>query len=354
MVMPSRIQSPISGLVGMIWPLSNRRFLTRVLAKAIVLNKFARIEKYLNNTYSLSGKFQIISLGDGSLPNEACEVEFSSKRIAIRLGQIDASFSQTFADRLMPLMPLFVLCHVAGATGSTLFSLGDRDYAPGVAYCSNLSNSLLIPDFEYLQSHGYREYERVLKKRARTWSHRKPLAIWRGVTTGMPNGPDWRSLPRVQLCELGALRPNLFDVGITGVVQLEQACDVERELRSKKLMRPYMKRDHWGYFKYHIDIDGNSNAWSGLFTKLMTGSPVLKVASPGGFRQWYYDQLQPFVNYVPVQSDMSDLLEKLLWLHANDDKAHAIGMAGRKLATSLIYESELEKARDAIIARSLS
>ena len=79
---------------------------------------------------------------------------------------------------------------------------------------------------------------------------------------------------------------------------------------------------------------------------------MLKVASISHFRQWYYDRLGPFVNFVPVQSDMSDLTEKLLWLHANDDKAHAIGQAGRALVLSLAYETELAKARDAIISRT--
>jgi hypothetical protein len=336
----------------MIWPFSNQRSSTKILAKAISLKNFARIEEYLNERHRLPGMFHITNLGDGSIPSDACEVEFTSHRIALQLGQLDTNSPGAIADRLVPLIPLFVLCHDAGARGKALFSLGDRDYSPSVAFCSNLPSSLLIPDFEYLQSHAHREYQRVLQRRAKAWSQRKSLAIWRGVTTGVPKGPDWRSLPRVQLCEIGALRPDLFDIGITGVVQLEQAREVESELRSKKLMRPFMKRDYWGDFNYHIDIDGNSNAWSGLFTKLLTGSPVLKVASPDGYRQWYYDQLQPFVNFVPVKSDMSDLLEKLLWLHANDDKAQAIGLAGRSLAKSLGYEGELEKAKDAIIERA--
>lgn len=335
----------------MIWPLSHKRYLTSRLAKAIFLKKSAKIEKYLNQFQDKSGMFHVVTSGAGSIPSDTCEVEFSSAGITLLLGQLEANSPRSTADRLIPLLPLFVHCHVAGARGRTIFSLWDRDYSPSVAFCSNLPSTLLIPDFEYLQSHAYREYERVLQKRVTNWAGRKPLAIWRGVTTGIANGPDWRNLPRVQLCEICARRPDLFDVGITGVVQLEQAREVESELRSKKLMRPFMKRDYWGDFKYHIDIDGNSNAWSGLFTKLMTGSPVLKVASPGKFRQWYYDQLQPFVNFVPVRSDLSDLLEKLLWLHANDDKAQVIGMAGRRLAKSLQFETELGRARDAIVAR---
>ena len=84
--------------------------------------------------------------------------------------------------------------------------------------------------------------------------------------------------------------------------------------------------------------------------EFLTGSPVLKVASPRAFRQWYYDRLKPWINYVPVQSDMSDLVDKINWLRTHDSDAHAIGQAGLELAKSLDYQRELDKARHTIRA----
>ena len=49
------------------------------------------------------------------------------------------------------------------------------------------------------------------------------------------------------------------------------------------------------------------------------GSVGLKVESD--FAQSYYGSLKPFENYVPIKSDFSDLIEKIEWLKANDDKA---------------------------------
>jgi hypothetical protein len=97
-------------------------------------------------------------------------------------------------------------------------------------------------------------------------------------------------------------------------------------------------------YKYQIDIDGNSNAWSALFQKLLSGSAVLKIASPHNFRQWYYDELTPWVNYVPVKADMSDLVEKINWLIDHEDEAMQIGINGRQLASKLTYDEELNKA----------
>jgi spore maturation protein CgeB len=68
------------------------------------------------------------------------------------------------------------------------------------------------------------------------------------------------------------------------------------------------------------------------------------VASPQNFRQWYYDELVPWVNFVPIQADMSDLVDKVDWLLVHDEEARKIGENGAKLARKLSYEQELDKA----------
>ena len=95
-------------------------------------------------------------------------------------------------------------------------------------------------------------------------------------------------------------------------------------------MRAYIPDHTLAFFRYHIDIDGASNAWRSLFLKLLSGSPVVKVESAWGFRQWYYDRLVPWVNYVPVRSDLADFIEAVEWIKAHDDEAQKIGQAGRE------------------------
>jgi hypothetical protein len=76
-----------------------------------------------------------------------------------------------------------------------------------------------------------------------------------------------------------------------------------------------------GIDKYQIDIDGNSSSWPGLFQRLLSGDTVLKVTSNKGWRQWYYDDLLPWENFVPVASDLSDLVEIVDWLVGHDELA---------------------------------
>lgn len=64
--------------------------------------------------------------------------------------------------------------------------------------------------------------------------------------------------------------------------------------------------------RFALDVDGNTNAWANLFQRLLLGCCVIKVASPFGYRQWYYDDLVPWVHYVPVRADMADLVDRRL------------------------------------------
>jgi hypothetical protein len=67
-------------------------------------------------------------------------------------------------------------------------------------------------------------------------------------------------------------------------------------------------------------------------------------------QQWYYDELVPWRNYVPIAPAMSDLLDKVRWLTRNDSAAQRIGQAGLALAERLTYERELGRSEKVITA----
>jgi hypothetical protein len=79
--------------------------------------------------------------------------------------------------------------------------------------------------------------------------------------------------------------------------------------------------------KYLLDVDGN--AWSARFQ----GSPVFKSTI---IPEWWNDRVQPWVHYVPVKLDYTDLYDALTFfagdLEGNggaDDLAQEIAGAGR-------------------------
>src|SRR5438132_13762455 len=84
--------------------------------------------------------------------------------------------------------------------------------------------------------------------------------------------------------------PGLFDVGISDIAQFDDPLIIS-EIKASGLFRGFVPWQEWNRYKYHIDIDGNGNAWSAFFYRLLSGSPVLKVDSSRGKMQWFYDRL---------------------------------------------------------------
>jgi hypothetical protein len=152
--------------------------------------------------------------------------------------------------------------------------------------------------------------------------------------------------PRVRLCEIARDLP-LFDVALSNIVQFTDPA-ITAEIEGSGLLRDHIPVRLFNRYRYHIDIDGNSNSWPGLFQKLLTGGPVLKVASARDYRQWYYDRLVPWENFVPVAADLSDLVENTVWLSQNDARAREIGARGKALAESLDFPGELTRCAPAI------
>ena len=242
--------------------------------------------------------------------------------------------------RIFNIMPLIAAYHRWGApaTGRVAVNLEDFGLTPGLAFCENRPDYFLIPDPDFVSTQGYAVARHVFSTTSVAWEDRARTVFWRGSDFGQ-RVTNWHELPRVRLCHLALQHGPLFDVGITDI----RHGIFGEEIRASGLMRDHVPTANFNRYRAHIDIDGRTNAWSGLFHKLLSGSPVLKIASPAGYRQWYYDRLKPWVNFVPVASEMSDLVEKAKWLQTHDEVARQIGERGRALAMERTYEVELER-----------
>ncbi|MBU2856791.1 hypothetical protein HF289_07825 [Acidithiobacillus ferrooxidans] len=283
---------------------------------------------------------------DLSSPNSYYEGVFSCL-LKVTADGIAASFSKDIsadlaAYRFAPIVPMIQLFfekyyYDKMINKMSVFSFGDqptRDKC--VAFCSN-KNDYLIPDFDFLLSYGY-GYERQFT--IPEWDARSSLAYFRGTDTGCLHYTSIENCQRIKLALLSKKDELYIDAAITGVQG-----DNQNLIAQYKNMGIFAKREPQEKIfehKFNIDVDGNSNSWSGFFKKLLSGSVVLKVESSEGFRQWFYNRLEPFVNYVPIKADLSDLKEKVQFLRNNDLHAREIAINGRELALSIDYQSSLE------------
>ena len=90
-------------------------------------------------------------------------------------------------------------------------------------------------------------------------------------------------------------------------------------------------------FKLIIDIDGFT--YSLRFPELLSsGSAILKIHS---FKDIGSILAKPWVHYIPVKMDLSDLEEKIRWAKENDDDVRRIAKQGVEL--SKVYTEEQYK-----------
>lgn len=274
--------------------------------------------------------------------------------IEVTFGRVE--FSRLASDslsRLLNIVPLLDHFSRNGPfRGSVAFNLGDLGVWPGLAFCDSREVFTLIPDCTFVSTEGYLEYARHFASRATSWSGRSDTVFWRGSSTGAPV-ENIADLPRLKLCMLAVQNPeSRLDFGLSGIVQMnsEQAAS----LNCSGGCKPFEPWQSLDLYKYHVDIDGNTNSWPGLLSKLHSGGLVFKVASPQGYRQWYYHRLRPWVHFVPVKSDLSDLLPLVEYMRANDDFAERIAGQGQKFARSMTLKSELEAASEAVLAHVVS
>ena len=199
----------------------------------------------------------------------------------------------------------------------------------------------LIPDVYFYQSDAYSNWKHLSRTDGKCWSDRRQQIVWRGATTGAHFSPEnMFGNKRIKLVHICAEHPDLFDAKIYKVAsqsigpEVRAAADL---LAAKGMLAKPMLPQAFRDYRYSIDIDGNSNAW-GFFEKLSLGLCVLKVASP--FEQWFYNDLKPWVHYVPVAGDLSDLVEVAREIRANSDAGERIADA----AAAFAYEISVESA----------
>ncbi|TFK42149.1 hypothetical protein BDQ12DRAFT_598807 [Crucibulum laeve] len=212
--------------------------------------------------------------------------------------------------------------------------------------------------------------------------------MWRGSNTGMNHDAStrWRYAQRIQLVrwanqmngteqvlmETGEgvrvgegkvlkkaiVNPAMMDIAFTGT---PLGCDPETCKYLKKIFEWRRSQDpngkEAGNHKYVVDVDGNG--WSSRFKRLITSNSVVFKAT--AYPEWWLDRVQPWVHYVPVQVDYSDLFDAYVFFRGDvygegnhDDLARKIAAAGRNWSkaywrkedmTAYFYRMFLEYAR---------
>lgn len=181
------------------------------------------------------------------------------------------------------------------------------------------------------------------------WENRKECLFWRGSSTGSPpiTEKTWRDNPRVKLAMLARDfgDRSILDIGLSEVVQYSVESDIEI-VKSAGIVLPAVKQIEFMDYKYLLDIDGNANAW-GLLQKFYFGSTIFKI--PSCYEQWFYSELKPWVNYIPVEATTESLVGAVRFARENDANMRSIADAGLEMARKIDYASLVDFTVDSLL-----
>lgn len=125
------------------------------------------------------------------------------------------------------------------------------------------------------------------------------------------------SYNRSRVVTLSLENESLIDARFNHLVQAKEEDDLQ-VFFSTYFGQTLTLEEHIHY-KYQLLIDGNSSAWMRGYWQMFSNCVIFKQESP--YSQWYYNALEPYVHYVPVNYDMSNLVEKVLELQDDDELA---------------------------------
>ncbi len=229
-----------------------------------------------------------------------------------------------------------------------------EDY-PWLSFSSRYPDSVLIPDPYFYFNNGYEDHRAYVAEQAKPWRERQNVVFWRGGSGGprlrAPDPADvldWNCQQRLQLCaavRVSAYR-DMLDVALSHVRTIAEPY-LRDALTKEGFVQPEVPKSAFLDYRYQVDVDGWTNSWS-LLDKLISGATVLKVSSAFGYRQWYYDKLKPWVHFIPLAADVSDLDEVMAWIIAHPNECEAIAGNAANVSAEIRLAPAMAEAEMAV------
>jgi len=191
---------------------------------------------------------------------------------------------------------------------------------PMFSWCGSAdTDDVLFPTYEIteasLECMGRQSLDilAIQGKNGVAWEDKEEVLFWRGR--------DSRK-ERLKLAEMSLKNPELINASITAYFFFRQ----EQERLGKSKAVSFF--DFFNY-KYQLNIDGTVAAYR--FPYLLAGDAVV-FKQESTYSEHFYSDVEPWIHYIPVASDLSDLEEKIKWAKEHDEKARIISKNGRLFA----------------------
>ncbi|CAG8133888.1 unnamed protein product [Penicillium olsonii] len=235
----------------------------------------------------------------------------------------------------------------------------------------SMSHPSSFQDIAYPSPFYYEGVSQYDENTAVEWENKKPQLYWRGGTTGGHSiGGAWQNfqrqriignlthpqspqylLQRKNVCRPGRTEgwevqqanqtqlDGLFDAHFVEIKDCDEDCPAEEQFFDD-IREPDPREEAWKY-RYLLDMDGH--AYSGRFYAFMRSKSVpFKLTF---FREWHEDILIPWVHYVPINKDGTEIPELIRFFEQDptgQQIARAIGQDGQDWAARTIRNDDID------------
>jgi hypothetical protein len=168
----------------------------------------------------------------------------------------------------------------------------DKKWILGMSNQLNMPFTIDVPDRHYLYCNLYNSFRSF--HRGIPFSKKKNQIIFACRVSRSSKYNFMKEQPQIQSSQ----RQYFYS---EHVCKDNIICGVDQWIDNKEMVN----------YKYILDVDGNACTWDATAWKLNSGSVIFKTKSP--WQQWFYYEYLPWVHYIPIADDFSDLQEKYQW-----------------------------------------
>lgn len=200
----------------------------------------------------------------------------------------------------------------------------------------NHGQLILFPDFLHLGS-ASKYLEIRMENHRYPWANKKPILFFRGGDSGICKKEFWPYCQRPYLAKLSVDYPEWIDAKLSLDLHHKEWKDYAR---NHGLIGNYVSIAEHGAYKYLLDIDGNCASNPRNQFLMFTGSTIFKAMTNS--RSWFYPCIKPFVHFIPIENDFSDLFSQIDWALENDSECQKIAGNALNLAKKIFSQDYID------------
>lgn len=183
------------------------------------------------------------------------------------------------------------------------------------------------------------------------WHKKKGRLIWRG---GPAQNAKWRPSDKFSLMNTDMMKWKLVSKHTnSSLIDAKYALKFERDeekydwMPADYLLSSHTEKDEQLENKYLMSIEGNDVS-SGLKWMLFSNSAVF--LPPNMYESWAMEGLlEPFVHFIPVKADMSDVVEMVEWAESNPEKAQQIAERSTLFIYDLLFHPDALRDEELVL-----